>query len=205
MRIVQRKRTMQIRLTPRPSALTLARRFHLLIPEEAVNEWAKPLLVASVFIRLRGGKLARIHLFTASEGIAACSRWSSVFCDTTGKTRAVSGPRMGSQLLPRRWDPIRGYPIRGPAGGGGYRWCRKKRSTTAYRRRSPPRDQRQERPSHELTLMSQRSLLRSSRRPLRRNPEGFHRPRNTGRCGRRPADRARRPARPRRNRPGWCS
>jgi hypothetical protein len=57
-----------------------------------VNEWAKPLLVASVFIRLRCGKLARIHLFTASGGIAACSRWLSAVCETTGNKGSLRTP-----------------------------------------------------------------------------------------------------------------
>src|SRR5580658_3906156 len=42
-------------------------------------------------------------------------------------------PRMGYQRVARRWDPSRG-PEEQPS----YRWCRKIRSTTGYRRRSLP-------------------------------------------------------------------
>ena len=43
------------------------------------------------------------------EGSPHVAGGGASFCDTTGKTRALSGPRMGSQrVLPTAWRPGRG-------------------------------------------------------------------------------------------------
>src|SRR5580658_8015795 len=59
-----------------------------------------------------------------------------------------SGFRRGIRIRSAKpWDPIRG-----PANGSSYRWCRKRRSTTGYKRRSL-RDQRRVASGFKLALM----------------------------------------------------
>src|SRR5580658_5381004 len=86
---------------------------------------------------VRRVKESRGPLSVDPGGVAACSRWWSALCDTTGSWRIKIEPR-GFQRA--------GTPCRGPTTRIGYRWCRTKRSTTGYMRR-PLRGQAKKHPT----------------------------------------------------------